>query len=313
MYTVSSSPHIHDGDTTQRIMLDVVIALIPAGIFSVWHFGLRALAIMVITTLSCVAGEAVWQFLTKQKITVFDFSAVITGLLLAYNLPHTVPFWLPVVGGLFAIIIVKQFFGGLGQNFMNPALAARAVLLTSWAGAMTNFSMDAISGASQMVDTVATVTPLTALSLGSTDLPTLWEAFVGTIGGSLGETSALWLMVGGIYLIYRKVITWKIPVIYIGTVFVLTYLFGGNGLAEILYGGLFLGAIFMATDYSTTPMTGKGHIIFALGCGVLTVIIRKLGGYPEGVSYAIILMNLVVPIIDRYTKPRVFGEVAKSE
>lgn len=303
MYTVSSSPHIHDGDTTQRIMLDVVIALIPAGIFSVWHFGLRALAIMVITILSCVAGEAIWQFLTKQKITISDFSAVITGLLLAYNLPHTVPFWLPVVGGLFAIIIVKQFFGGLGQNFMNPALAARAVLLTSWAGAMTNFT----------VDTVAAVTPLTALSLGSTDLPTLWEAFVGTIGGSLGETSALWLMVGGIYLIYRKVITWKIPVIYIGTVFVLTYLFGGNGLAEILYGGLFLGAIFMATDYSTTPMTGKGHIIFALGCGVLTVIIRKLGGYPEGVSYAIILMNLVVPIIDRYTKPRVFGEVAKSE
>lgn len=303
IYNVSSSPHIHDKDTTQRIMLDVIIALVPAGIFSIWHFGMASMLIILVSILSCVAGEYLWQKVTGQKVTVMDFSAVLTGLLLAYNLPHTVPIWIPVIGGLFAIVIVKQFFGGLGQNFMNPALAARALLLTSWAVPMSTF----------YVDTVATVTPLSVLSTGSGELPTLWSAFFGTIGGSLGETSALFLMLGGVYLIYRGVISWKTPVIYIGTVFILAILLGGDGLAEILYGGLFLGAFYMATDYSSSPMTSKGRMIFALGCGILTVVIRKFGSLPEGVSYAIILMNLAVPIIDRYTKPRVFGEVAKSE
>lgn len=297
---ISSSPHIKSKDSVDRIMLDVIIALVPAGLFSIYYFGLKALVIMLLCIASCVAAEFVWQKATKQTVTITDLSAVVTGLLLAYNLPVNVPIWIPIIGGIFAIIIVKQIFGGLGQNFMNPALAARAFLLTSWAGHMTNFAIDGVSSA----------TPLSMISTGEAGLPAITNLIFGTIGGSLGETSAILLLLGGIYLIARKVISWKIPVTYILTVFLLTYLVGGNGLYEIFAGGLFLGAIFMATDYSTTPMTAKGHFIFALGCGVLTVVIRRFAGLPEGVSYAIILMNLAVPLIDRYTRPRAFGEVA---
>lgn len=300
MFKVTSSPHIKSKDSTSRIMLDVVLALIPAGLFSIYFFGLDAFVIILLSVLTCVGAEYAWQKLTKQPVTVRDFSALITGILLAYNLPSNVPYWMPIVGGVFAIILVKQFFGGLGQNFMNPALAARAVLLTSWAGHMSNFAVDGVSSA----------TPLTAISLGEGALPPLSDVFVGTIGGSLGETSALFLLLGAAYLMYRGVISWRIPLTYIGTVFVLTYLFGGNGLYEIFAGGLILGAFFMATDYSTSPMTPKGHILFGIGCGLLTVVIRKFAGLPEGVSYAIILMNLAVPLIDRYTRPRTFGEVA---
>lgn len=304
VFKVSSSPHIRSNETTQRIMLDVAIALLPAGIFSIYKFGYQALIIILISVATCVLSEFVWQKLTKQAVTVSDISAVVTGLLLAYNLPHTVPYWMPVVGGIFAIILVKQFFGGLGQNFMNPALAARALLLTSWTAPMSTFAVDGVTSA----------TPLTILSLGeSGDLPSLFDVFIGNIGGSLGEVSAACILLGAAYLMYRGIINWRIPFIYIGTVFLLTTLLGGNGLYEIFAGGLMLGAFFMATDYSSTPMSPKGHIIFGLGCGILTVVIRKFGGYPEGVSYAIIIMNLTVPLIDRYTRPRVFGEVAKSE
>lgn len=298
-FKVTSSPHIKSGDRINRIMLDVIIALIPAGLFSIYYFGFKALLIMALCVGSCIGAEALWQVLTKQRVSIDDLSAVVTGLLLAYNLPVSVPWYIPVIGGIFAIIIVKQIFGGLGQNFMNPALAARAFLLISWAGPMTKFTVDGITSA----------TPLSIISLGEGALPPINNLIFGTIGGSLGETSAILLLLGGLYLIFRRVISWRIPTIYIGTVLILTTLLGGQGHYEIFAGGLFLGAIFMATDYATSPMTAKGQIIFALGCGILTVVIRRFAGLPEGVSYAIILMNLVVPLIDRYTRPRAFGEV----
>lgn len=303
MYTVSSSPHIRTKTTVQTIMRDVLIALLPAAIAAVYFFKIQALLIMLVSVVSSMAFEALWQKLMKQKITVLDLSAAVTGLLIAFNLPPSAPLWLPVVGSAFGIIIVKQFFGGIGQNIMNPALAARAFLLASWPVQMTTWTVDGVSGA----------TALGILKEGNGTLPGLFDAFVGNIGGCIGETSALALLAGGLYLLYKHVITWHIPVIYIGTVSVLTLVLGRNGFMsgdfvyEILIGGLMLGAFFMATDYTTSPMTKKGQIIFALGCGLLTSVIRIYGGYPEGVSYSILIMNLFVPLIDKYVTPRVFG------
>lgn len=307
MYTVSSSPHIRSKETVNGIMRDVIIALLPAVIASVIFFGYRALILMILCIGACVGSEAVWQKLTKQRITVSDYSAAVTGLLLAFNLPVSTPLWIPIIGGVFAIIIVKQFFGGLGQNFMNPALAARAFLLVSWPTHMTAWTVDGVSSA----------TPLGILKEGG-DLPSLFQVFMGNIGGSLGETSVIALLLGAIFLLWRKIISWRIPVTYIGTVFILTLLFGRDGmfhanpLYEVLSGGLILGAFFMATDYSSSPVTPLGQIIMGVGCGILTAIIRIFGGYPEGVSYSILLMNLVVPLIDRYTKPRIYGEVQEN-
>lgn len=304
-FTVSSSPHIRSNDTIKGIMRDVVIALLPAAAAGVYFFKIQALLVMIASVASCVLSEYVWQKLTKQKVTIGDYSAAVTGLLLAFNLPPTVPLWIPVVGGIFAIIIVKQFFGGLGQNFMNPALAARAFLLASWPVQMTSWVVDGVSSA----------TPLGILKEGGTALPSLVDVFIGHVGGCIGETSALALIIGGLYLLYKRVISWRIPVSYIGTVFVLMGILGrhgfmsGNPVYEIFAGGLMLGAIFMATDYSTSPITPLGQIIMGIGCGLLTSIIRIYGGYPEGVSYSIIIMNLFVPIIDKYTAPKVFGEV----
>ncbi|AAO35606.1 electron transport complex subunit D [Clostridium tetani] len=304
MYTVSSSPHIREKDTTQSIMRDVIIALLPATVAGVYFFKMEALLVILASVISCVLAEYIWQKATKQKVTISDLSAVVTGLLLAFNLPASVPLWLPVIGGFFSIIIVKQFFGGLGQNVVNPALAGRAMLLASWPVQMTTWTLDGAT----------TATPLAILkgaeATGAT-LPGVMDAFIGHVGGCIGETSALALLLGGAYLLYKRVIDWKIPVTFIGTTLIITAIAGrsGNVIYELFVGGLMIGAIFMATDYATCPITPKGRIIFGIGCGIITSLIRIFGGYPEGVSYSILIMNLFVPLIERWTTPRTFGKV----
>ncbi len=308
---VSSSPHIRAKDTVDRIMMDVIIALMPALLASIYFFRLGAVKILFFSIASCVITEAVIQKLCKKPVTVNDFSAVVTGILLAFNLSSAASWWIPVIGGVFAIAIVKQIFGGLGHNFVNPALAARAMLLASWPVQMTSW---VTPGA----DAVSTATPLAILK-GSAEsaaaMPSMMDLFVGNVGGCIGETSALLLLIGGLYLIYRKVITPVIPVVYIGTVAVLMLLLGGFDfhfmMQNLLAGGLFLGAFFMATDYATSPMSVKGQIIFAFGCGFIASMIRLYGGYPEGVSYSILVMNLATPLIDRYTRPAIFGGAKK--
>lgn len=303
--TVSSSPHIRSSETTQKIMRDVTIALAPAAAFGVYNFGLRALTILVLSIVSAIVTEALCQKIRKQTITVDDFSAVVTGLLLGMNLPSTVPYWIPVVGSVFAIAVVKQAFGGLGHNFINPALAARALLVASWPVQMTTWS-------SVTTDATATATVLGIIKEQSgAQLPSIMDMLIGRMGGSIGETSALLLLLGGLYLIYKGIISIKIPGIYIGTVAVLTLIMTGFDInmtvIHILSGGLVLGAFFMATDYASSPITPKGQIIYALGMGLITVVIRFYGGYPEGVSYSILLMNVAAPLIDKYSKQRVFG------
>lgn len=304
MYTVSSSPHIREKDNTQSIMRDVIIALLPATIAGVYFFKMDALGIILASVISCVLAEYIWQKSTKTKVTISDLSAVVTGLLLAFNLPASAPIWLPIIGGFFSIIVVKQFFGGLGQNIVNPALAGRAFLLASWPVQMTNWTLDGAT----------TATPLAILkgaeATGAT-LPGMMDVFIGNIGGCIGETSALALLLGGAYLLYKRVIDWKIPATFIGTTLVITAIAGraGNPIYELFVGGLMIGALFMATDYATCPITPKGRIIFGIGCGIITSLIRILGGYPEGVSYSILIMNLFVPLIERWTTPRTFGKV----
>lgn len=303
--TVSSSPHIRSNETTQSVMKHVAIALTPAALFGIYNFGMRALLIMVIAIASAMLTEALCQKARKTPVTVNDFSAVVTGLLLGMNLPVSVPLWIPIVGSVFAIAIVKQAFGGLGHNFMNPALAARAMLVASWPVEMTTWT-------AVKADAVTTATPLGILKDGlSGDLPTLFEAFIGRIGGSIGETSAFLLILGGIYLVYKGIISFRIPAVYIGTFTVFALFFTGFDfhltLMHAFTGGLMIGAFFMATDYASSPITIKGQYIYAFGIAIITVLIRFPGGYPEGVSYSILIMNVVAPLIDRFTKPRVFG------
>jgi electron transport complex protein RnfD len=282
----------------------VMAALTPAGLAGVYFFGLRSIWVVLTCIVSCVATEAIWQKCTRQKISVSDLSAAVTGLLLAYNVPPSIPLWMAVAGSVFAMVIVKHFFGGLGQNIVNPALAGRAMMLICWPVAMTAWTLDGVSAP----------TPLAILKGAESSgvaLPSAWDAFVGNIGGCIGETSALALIFGGCLLIYKGVISWRIPVTYVAAVVVLSSFLerSGGPLFEIMTGGLMLGAFFMATDYTTSPMTSRGQVVFALGCGAITSLIRTFGGYPEGVSYSILIMNLTVPIIDRMTMPRVFGEV----
>ncbi len=307
-YVLSSSPHVRSAETTGRIMRDVLIALLPATVLGVVFFGLSALWVVLVSTASAVAAEAVLQLLMKRKVTISDGSAAVTGLLLALNLPPSVPLYIPVIGSVFAIAIVKQCFGGLGHNFINPALAARAFLVASWPTAMTTWTMPA--------DAVSAATPLAAIKVVGAGVPSPYlDMFLGNVGGCIGETSAIALIVGGLYLAARFVIDVRIPFVYIATVALFTWvagpegLFTGDALYHILAGGLMIGAFFMATDYTTSPMSGTGKIVFALGCGVLTSVIRLWGGYPEGVSYSILLMNLVVPLIDRAFSPKRFGGV----
>ncbi|MBS7526843.1 RnfABCDGE type electron transport complex subunit D [Fusibacter paucivorans] len=303
--TVSSSPHIRSQETTQKIMRDVTIALLPAAAFGVYNFGMSALLVLVVSVLSALLSEALVQKMRKQPVTINDFSAVVTGLLLGMNLPSTVPIWIPIIGSAFAIIIVKQAFGGLGHNFMNPALAARAMLVASWPVQMTTWPQ-------MTVDATSSATPLGIIKEGlDVSMPSIQSFIVGNVNGCIGETSALLLVLGGAFLIYRGIISIRIPGIYIGTVAVLTLILSGFDInltiVNIFAGGLMLGAFFMATDYASSPITAKGQIIYAVGMGLLTTIIRFYGGYPEGVSYSILLMNVAAPLIDKFTKPRVFG------
>lgn len=309
-----SSPHIHTDENVQKIMKDVVIALIPAAAAAVYFFKLQAALLILVTVLSCVLSEYVWCRLTKKENSISDLSAVVTGILLAFNFSPEVPLWIAAIGGVFAIIIVKQLFGGLGHNFVNPALAARAFLMASWPVQMTSFI---IPGA----DAVSSATPLAMIKKGSEaagQLPGLMNLFLGNIGGCIGETSVLALLIGAVYLLAKRVITIETPAAYIGTVALMTWILGGDKpftgdfVYHILAGGLVLGAFYMATDYTTSPITFKGRIIMGAGCGILTSVIRLYGGYPEGVSYSILLMNLVVPMIDRYIIPRSFGGAVKN-
>ncbi len=317
---VSEAPHTRQGDTTSGIMLDVTIALIPALIAGIVIFGYRSAVLAAVCIGSAVFFEWAWCKLIKKPSSIGDFSAVVTGLLLAMNLPVTMPFWMAICGSLFAIIVVKQFFGGIGHNFMNPALAARAFLLTSWAQPMTNWVKPfAKVGLTSSADAVTSATPLGIIKEGAGQLPSYMDMFLGKVGGCMGEVSALALILGAVYLLARRVISLRIPASFILTVAIFTFIFGGKDgyftgdvLAHILSGGLILGAFFMATDYATTPCTRLGQIIFGIGCGLLTSIIRIWGGYPEGVSYSILLMNVASPLIDKYILPKRFGTDKKK-
>lgn len=300
---MSLAPHITSNETTRKIMLDVIIALTPAMLGAIYYFGLNALMLIVVSIVSAVLFEAGAQKFFKKDILIGDLSAVVTGMLIAFNLPADAPWWIAVFGAAFGIIIVKEFFGGIGSNFMNPALAARAALVSSW---------PAIMGTYVNPDGITSATPMALIKSGSANLPSISRMFMGDIGGSLGETSAALLLIGAAYLLIRKVIDWKIPVIYIATTAIMLLVLGVNPdliIYHVLGGGLILGAFFMATDYSSSPVTPNGKIIFALGAGLLTALIRVKGGMPEGVSYAILLMNVASPLIERFTKPKVFGRV----
>lgn len=306
---VGVSPHIHKGESVTRIMWLVVLSLVPSGLAGGFIFGRGALGIILLGIIAAVIAEAALQLFSGRKITVQDGSAVLTGLLLAYNLPPQVPFWMPIVGSVFAIAIAKQSFGGLGQNIFNPALVGRVFLMASWPKHMNSFSRPL------SYDAVTAATPLTMLKdakpLGDISY---WQLFLGNRGGCIGEVCIAALILGALFLLIRGYISWHIPLTYLFTVGVFTFIFGGDAglfrgdwLFHILSGGLVLGAFFMATDYVTSPLTHKGQIIFGLGCGLLTAVIRLWGGYPEGVSYAILMMNAAAPIIDRYTRNRIYG------
>ena len=311
MYNVSVSPHVRSQNTTKSVMRDVAIALLPILAFGVYHFGLRALMVIAICIVTCVLSELIFELLAKKTVTIFDYSAVVTGMILAVNLPANVAWWIPVIGSVFAIVAVKMLFGGLGQNFMNPALAARCFLLISFTGRMSDFSIDGVSGA----------TPLAVLKGGEeVDLLTL---FLGFHGGCIGEVSALAILIGGLYLIVKKVISVRIPLTYILSTALFIFVIniaGGNDvslnymLGQVLSGGLLVGAFFMATDYVTSPITPWGQIVYGIVLGLLTALFRVLGSSAEGVSYAIIIGNLLVPIIEKITIPKPFGcEKAKGE
>ena len=321
----TSNPHIRSNETTRSIMLDVIIAMLPALAFAIFNFGLRALTLTAVSVVACIFWEWLYRKLMKKPQSIGDLSCVVTGMLLAFVCPVHMPYWMIIIGDFFAIVVVKQLFGGIGKNFLNPALAGRAVLLASYAGTMTSW-VDPAAGKApiigSMADVVTTATPLAVMKTGDfaalTDTYNVGNMFIGQIPGSLGEVSAVALLIGGAYLIWRKVINWQTPVAYIATVAVLTFLFPkqGTGLEWMLYsvfgGGLFLGAFFMATDYATSPVTKKGQLIFGIGCGLFTVLIRYFGSYNEGVCYSIMVMNLLVALIDKYTKPTRFG-VVKSD
>ena len=304
LLNVSASPHVRSKETTQSIMADVCIAMLPAAAFGVFQFGFHALLVLIVTVAACVLSEYVFQKLLKLPLTVSDLSAAVTGMILALNMPANIPLWIPALGGIFAIIVVKQLYGGIGQNFMNPALAGRCFLLISFAGKMSDFTMDGWSGA----------TPLAQLKAGeAVDVAAM---FIGKIPGTIGEVSVIALLVGGIYLAVKKVISLRIPVTYILTVAVFAFIFGKQDMnyvmAHICGGGPVFGAFFMATDYVTSPITPKGQIVFGVLLGILTGLFRIFGGSAEGVSYAIIICNLLVPLIERFTLPTAFGKEGKK-
>ena len=307
LYHVSSSPHVRAKDTTGRIMLYVILALLPTSLFGIYNFGVKALILILVTIASCVASEWVFNKIVHKEQTVKDLSAVVTGLLLALNLPVNLPWWEAVIGGVFAIVVVKCLFGGLGQNFMNPALGARCFLLIAFAADMTNFVTDTYTGA----------TPLAALRNG--EAVNTMNMLVGRTSGTIGETSAIAILIGAIFLILMGVIDLRIPASYIITFVIFMLLFSGHGFdgtyltAQLCGGGLMLGAFFMATDYVTSPITPRGQIIFGICCGIFTGLFRCFGANAEGVSFAIILSNILVPMIEKYTVPRAFGLVKEAK
>jgi electron transport complex protein RnfD len=305
---VSNSPHLHDNESVSKIMWTVAISLIPTGIAAVIIFGLSALLTIILGIISALLTEAILQIITKRKVSILDGSAFITGLLLAYNLPAHVPFWIPIVGSFFSIAIGKQIFGGLGQNIFNPALVGRVFLMASWPKYMTTFT------APLNYDAITQATPLAILKEGKIlEHISYWDLFLGKRGGCIGEVCIIALFLGALLLFFKKYISWHIPVSYILTVGIFTYIMGpkgflsGDWLFHILSGGLILGAFFMATDYVSSPLAKKGQLIFGIGCGLITGVIRLWGGYPEGVSYAILMMNAATPVIDRFTKNRIYG------
>lgn len=300
---VSVNPHIYAKDTTQTIMRDVLIALFPAVIASIVFFGVKALLVEVVCVATAMLCEWAFEKITKKPCTVMDLSAAVTGLILALNLPVDIPIWQAMFGSFVAVIVVKQFFGGIGQNFANPAITARVIMLVAFSGAMTSWAVPAFA------DATSAATPLAVIAGGEGQLPSLLQMFLGARGGSMGETSCLALLIGGVYLICRKVISWHTPVAFIGTVLVCTALLGQQPLYQVMAGGLFLGAFFMATDYTTSPPTPKGRLIFGVGCGLITVLIRVWGNFPEGVSFSILLMNILNPYICDWTKTKPFGGV----
>lgn len=298
---VSLAPHIHDGESTRRIMGDVLIALVPCTIMGLYRFGLQAALLLAVCMVTCLAAEWLWCKAAKREMAVGDLSALVTGLILGLNLPASAPWWVAVIGSVIAIILVKQLFGGIGHNFLNPAMAARALLLVSWPAHMARFILPLNSFAASAADAVTGATPLATGSASYLDL------FLGNIPGTIGEISAMMILVGFLYLLIRKVITPIIPLVMVASTALFTLLFGGDPLYAILSGGLLFGAVFMATDYSTNPMTIKGQVLFAAGAGLIVAVIRRFGIYPEGVTYGILIMNILTPLIDKYTKPRVFG------
>lgn len=319
LLNVSSSPHVRDQSSTKSIMRDVVIALLPAALVGIYNFRLSAVLVILTTCVTCMLSEYIWQKCMKQPVTTGDFSALLTGLLLALNLPATIPLWMCVVGGVFAIIVAKQMFGGLGQNFMNPALAGRCFMMLSFSSAMTSFTVK--KGAAYMygvaVDATSSATPLAQVKEGG--LPDLKAMFLGTTTGTIGETSVAALLIGAIYLLAKRIIDWKIPVVYILTfsVFDIVYqMAAGNAAYPLVYelcgGGLILGAFFMATDYVTSPITAKGKVIYGILLGLLTGLFRFFGESAEGVSFAIIIANVCVPLIERWTVPKPFGKEGKA-
>ena len=321
--TVTSAPHLKNPERTSTIMLDVIVALIPATAWGVYVFGWRALVIVLASVLSAILSESVYQFFMNQPITVKDGSAAVTGLILALCLPVSVPIWMPIIGSFFAIIVVKQLFGGIGKNVVNPAIAARVFLFLAWPSQMSYYTAPGASlpifADVNRIDAFASATPLSSLKNGNLFEIGLYDTLLGRIGGSIGEVSAVLLALGGLYLLIRKTIRWHIPVAYVATVALIALVFPQAEPAwrfvayHVFGGGLMLGAIFMATDYVTSPVTKWGRIIYGIGCGVITMVIRYFGQYPEGVSFAIMIMNLLVWYLDMYTRPSKFGGVEKKK
>ena len=321
----SSSPHIRSNEDTRSIMLDVIIALLPALAWSVYCFGWKALLLTAVSVVSCVFFEWAYRKLMKKSCMVGDLSAVVTGMLLSFVCPVDLPWWVIIIGAFFSIVVVKQLYGGIGCNFLNPALAGRAILLASYATAMTTWTLP--SSKKELADVISTATPLQIMKEGTvekfaelTTNYTVGDMFIGRIGGSLGEVSALALLLGGAWLLIRKVISWHTPVAFIGTVAILTLISAPAGIDNVQYmlynvfgGGLMLGAFFMATDYATSPVTKPGQLIFGIGCGLITCFIRRFGSYPEGVCYSILIMNCTTWLLDKYIRPTIYGAVKKEK
>ena len=321
----SSSPHIRSVENTRSIMLDVIIAMLPALFWAIYNFGFKALLSVVVSVVACLFWEWLYRKLLKKPQSIGDLSAVVTGMLLAFVCPPELPWWALVIGAFFSIVVVKQLYGGIGCNFLNPALAGRAILLASYATAMTTWTLP--SSKKELADVISTATPLAIMKEGTvekfTELTTNYsvaDMFIGRVGGSLGEVSALALLLGGAWLLIRKVISWHTPVAFIGTVALLTLISAPAGIDNVQYmlynvfgGGLMLGAIFMATDYATSPVTKPGQLIFGLGCGLLTCFIRRFGSYPEGVCYSILIMNCTTWLLDKYIRPTIYGAVKKEK